>query len=288
MYFDILNNIAKSIKNGVLYRSKPKPVLNEIMDIIDFTDDDGLEKQMTIINGASVLFHALGEALIEQEDGKSIIVLYGWFGSEGKNKLAEMLTSLILDATIRDLSLVPEEVFGLRRVQLQGVVLVQQHQGNHIGSPVTLEDGSIALLLGTAFILTNHLPLSEKAAINDSIGRKIVIYHMDKPMCSRQPVQPYEIDNIAVVKLVSLAISVFNSNPRVRYILAAVALYTFFRRNVDKITAGLIYDPTSNEDYGSAGRRRGSWRRGAGSTPTSWSWPSTGCRPNSPVSPRAG
>jgi len=62
---------------------------------------------------------------------------------------------------------------------------------------------------------------------------------MDKMMGGKIPAKPYEIDNLMVVKFMSLPSAIYNSSPK--------AMYTLLRRNVNKITAALVYDPASEE-----------------------------------------
>ncbi|CAG8979187.1 hypothetical protein HYALB_00000322 [Hymenoscyphus albidus] len=105
-------------------------------------------------------------------------------------------------------------------------------------APVTMK-GRTGYLAQTATITSNNIPFYEKSAMNNSIGRRMVVYHMCKPMTKQKKVYPREVTNMVSLSFMSLAVSVAAAFERPPTSLA-IALYTFFRKNVNKMTAGYL------------------------------------------------
>lgn len=206
----------------------------------------------------------IGRALVDDSEGGTVMVLYGRYGHEGKSVLLKMLTSLIPDASVWCHS----DLFGKNCVWPKSEMvnfLAQKRflicdeceikdgfSYNNIkrwtsGTPVTLEDGTTCQLSQSAFILTNNIPFNDKAGINNSIGRRLVIYHMDRIMSDFEPPDVSKINNFVVLKFISMAVAVYNSDKKIPPTSLPIAMYSFFRRNINKVTAGLIYDPSSDE-----------------------------------------
>lgn len=103
----------------------------------------------------------------------------------------------------------------------------------------------------SASIATNSIPFNEKARINNSIGRRLVIYHppvdMHRIMSDYDPPDISKIENLVVLRFISIAVVVKNLDIKFPPTSLPIALYSFFRKNINRITAGLIYDPGSTE-----------------------------------------
>lgn len=84
-----------------------------------------------------------------------------------------------------------------------------------------------------------------QAAIDNSMGRRLVIYQMDK-MSEKPPPNVSNIDNAVVIKFISMAVAVYNSDlsvpPCHRATVAptslAFGMCTSFHRNANKVRAG--------------------------------------------------
>ena len=75
-------------------------------------------------------------------------------------------------------------------------------------------------------ILDGHLrKLAEKAALNDSVGSRFVIYHMTKRMTDEILVGPHEVTNDVVLKFITMAISIYISSPKKKYISSDLSLF---------------------------------------------------------------
>lgn len=199
----------------------------------------------------------LGRAVTDPIKGPSVIVMFGRSGHEGKTKLCETITKLLADAV----EWVNEDLFGAASkwpdvdtvMELcEKRILVCDECKIKDGfnydnvkkwtseSPVSMK-GRSGFLAQTAIVTSNQLPFFEKAAINNSIGRRMVIYHMKKRMSNYKPVESSDITNMVALRFISLALSVSSAFERPPTSLA-IALYTLFRKNINKITAGLVHD----------------------------------------------
>lgn len=199
----------------------------------------------------------IGRLLVEPVRSPSVIVMFGRDGHEGKSAISKAVDRILADAV----EWVSGDLFGSKSVWPDADTVMNLCQKRLLicdeckiadgfnydtikkwtsEAPVSM-DGRTGYLAQTAIVTSNSIPFYEKAAINNSIGRRLVIYHMQKRMTKQRPVEPNEITNMISLKFMSLAISVANafSDPPSSL---AIALYTFFRKNINKITAGLVHD----------------------------------------------
>lgn len=243
----------------------PMMALCPIQVTVDFTDDL-LNRILAPLRDDQKhdFLWRVGRALVDSSEGGTVMVMYGRYGHEGKSVLLKMLSALIPDASVW----CSADLFGKQSKwpSSELITLLAQKRFlicdeceikdgfsyNNIkrwtsGAPVTLEDGTTCHLSQSAFVLTNNIPFNEKAGINNSIGRRLVIYHMDRIMSDFEPPDISKIDNFVILRFISMAVAVYSASPKVPPTSLAIALYSFFRRNINKITAGLIYDPGSDE-----------------------------------------
>lgn len=191
-----------------------------------------------------------------------VMIFYGKDGHEGKSELAKTITKLLPGTSMwmtNDLIGVkskwpePDAVMNMCEKRLLICDEVEIEDGlsyNNIkrwtsNSPVS--DGvTTAFLRQNIIATTNKMSFTEKQAINRSIGRRLVIYDLRKYLGRDKGVSDHEITNKVRLKFVSLclAISEAYSYPPTHI---KTALYTFFRKNINKITAGLIHDPACTE-----------------------------------------
>ena len=203
----------------------------------------------------------IGKAVIDRVTNPSVIVFFGREGHEGKTKLAEAITRILSNAVVW----VNEDLFGSKSVWPNADMVMNLCQKrilicdeckiedgfsyNNIKrwtseAPITME-GRTGYLSQTAIVISNHIPFYEKSAVNNSIGRRLVVYHMKKNLNKFKPLDRSEITNQIAIKFISYAISVaiaFEYPP----VSLPIALYTVFRKNVNKMTAGLVYDVASS------------------------------------------
>ena len=101
-----------------------------------------------------------------------------------------------------------------------------------------------ALLSQNIIATSNKIPFYEKGAMKRRIGRRLVIYDMRKYLGRETPVPDSAFTNKGMLKFVSLCPAVTEAYKHPLTSLKT-ALYTSLYKNVNKITAGLIYDPAS-------------------------------------------
>ena len=243
----------------------PNPVTIPTRVVID-SDDEIISKILLPLRYDQKLdfLWRIGKAVIDRVTNPSVIVFFGKEGHEGKTKLAEAITRILSNAVVW----VNEDLFGSdskwpnadtvmtlcqKRILICDECKIKDgFSYNNIKkwtseAPVTME-GRTGYLSQTAIIISNDIPFYEKAAVNNSIGRRLVIYHMKKNLKKFKPLDRSEITNQVAIRFISYAISIataFENAP----VSLPIALYTVFRKNVNKITAGLIYDvATSRSD----------------------------------------
>ena len=205
----------------------------------------------------------IGKALQDTGMWPSVILFYGANGHEGKGTLSTMITRLFPDSTlwmsddlIGKMSKWPQEdvVMSLCSKRILVCDECQVEDGfsyNNIkrwtsNSPVS-SGGKTAILRQTIIGLSNKAPFYERSAINNSIGRRLVIYHMKKIMKRGAEVPSHMITNAVRLKFMSLCLCVAASYDEPCPSLA-ICLYTLFRKNVNKITAGTMYDVAATTD----------------------------------------
>ncbi|KAJ0159169.1 hypothetical protein CTA2_10190 [Colletotrichum tanaceti] len=176
----------------------PRPTLTPIEVSVDFNDKiiSRILSPLRDDQKHDILWR-IRRSLVNPQEGGSVIVLYGRYGHEGKSKLAEMITALIPDPSVRvskdpfrdkSLWLESDAVMNLLEKRFLICDECNNRDGfsyNNVkrwtsGTPVTLEDGS-----------PDGLLVAERASINNSISRRLVIYYMDKQMLEFEPVHKY-------------------------------------------------------------------------------------------------
>lgn len=219
------------------------PVINSIM--APLRDDQKLD-----------FLWRMGKAFVDPEG--SVIVLYGKDGKEGKTKFITAITRMLTNAV----EWVTEDLVGKvsewpspdtimylcdkKFLVCDECKIDEGFSYNNIkrwtsGAPISME-GRTGFLSHTLFVITNSIPFAEKAAINNSIGRRLVFYHMDKKMWKYKPLKNDAITNTVILKFVSMCLSVYSSMPANPPTSLAIALYSLFRKNINRYTAGLVYD----------------------------------------------
>ena len=203
------------------------------------------------------LLWRVGNAITDPVKNPCVIVLYGKNGHEGKSEIAKNITKMLPDAV----TWVSEDLFGSGGKWPDVDTIMQLCQSrilvcdeckikdgfsyDHVKrwtseSPVS-SDGRTGYLSQTAFVISNHIPFYERAAVNNSIGRRLVVYHMKKKLTKFKPLSDDEISNAARLRFVALALSVSSAYKHPPVSLA-IALYSIFRKNVNRFTAGLVHD----------------------------------------------
>lgn len=66
-------------------------------------------------------------------------------------------------------------------------------------------------------------------------------------MWKYQPVPKSTIINLVILKFVSMCIGVYNSSPDDLHTFLPIALYSLFHKNINKITAGVVYKIASDD-----------------------------------------
>ncbi|KAJ5491255.1 hypothetical protein N7539_002822 [Penicillium diatomitis] len=90
------------------------------------------------------------------------------------------------------------------------------------------------------------MSFTEKKAINRSIGRRLVIYNLRKYLGKEKGLDEHDITNKVRLKFVSLCLAVAEAYEHPPTDIRT-AIYTFYRNNVNKVTAGSIHDPACSE-----------------------------------------
>lgn len=203
----------------------------------------------------------IGRAYMDPIKDPSVMVLYGKIGHEGKTELAKAISRLMPDAV----EWVSEDLFGsksewpkvdtvmelcAKRILICDECKIEDgFSYNNVKkwtsqSPISM-GGRVGFLSQSAIITSNKIPFYEKSAVNNSIGRRLVVYHMNKNLEKYEPVDPSEITNTVRLRFMSICLSCtasFSHPP----VSLPIALYTVFRKNVNRMTAGLAYDVASS------------------------------------------
>jgi hypothetical protein len=186
-----------------------------------------------------------------------VIVFYGRDGHEGKGTLMENITRLLpgvitwmSDDLIGSTSKWPKEdvvveLCEKRILVCDEVEIADGFSYNNIkrwtsNSPVS-SGTSTSLLSQTIVALSNKIPFYSRGSTNNSIGRRLVVYHMKKEMGKMESMHTSVITNKMLLMFVSMCMSVLDAYPRAPASLP-IALYSQFHKSVNKITAGLKYD----------------------------------------------
>lgn len=254
MYMFVRNPIVMPYPFACPYMFKVEmddPVINEILR--PFRDYQKIDFMWRI-----------GRMLTDGIDSQPVVmILYGKDGHEGKSVLAKTISKLLPGTSMwmtDDLIGVkskwpqPDAVMSMCEKRLLICDEVEIEDGlsyNNIkrwtsNSPVS--DGVTTAFLRQNIIATsNKMSFYEKGAINRSIGRRLVIYDLRKYLGKKKGLSDHMITNKIRLKFVSLCLAVSEAyeHPPTNI---KTALYTFFRKNINKITAGLIYDPACTEN----------------------------------------
>ena len=110
-------------------------------------------------------------------------------------------------------------------------------------APVQSKDVS-AYLSQTIIGITNKLGFSKTGLINNSIGRRVIIYRMNKRLGKLKPFPREAITDAVRLQFIGLALSVTECYERAPVSLE-MALETEFKRSVNFITAGMIIDSSA-------------------------------------------
>jgi hypothetical protein len=203
----------------------------------------------------------IGKILTDGERWPTVIILYGKEGHEGKGEFSKnitrLLTSLVEWTTI-DLvgkkSKWPgaKDVMKLasKRIIICDECNIEEGMNNDnvkrwtSDSPVQ-SDGMSAYLSQIVIGLTNTMGFAKRDTINNSMGRRVMVYKMDKRMGDYKAFPKDRIDNWIRMQFVSLALwyaAEFKYPP----VSLEMALETIFKRSVNYVTAGLRIEPTAS------------------------------------------
>lgn len=113
-------------------------------------------------------------------------------------------------------------------------------------APISLSDRT-EFLSQTLIVISNKILLNKRAAFNNSIGRRLVIYDIRKKLGKEKLLPQVAIDNSVMLKFISLCVAYGNSFKSTPTSLA-IAMYTVSTRSIIKTTAGIGYDVTSSKE----------------------------------------
>lgn len=226
------------------------PIMNAIL--LPLRDDQKLDFMWRI-----------GRAIVDPRVDPCVIVLYGPEGHEGKTTLAKNISRMLAETVawmsedlIGSTSKWPDSDTVMRLCEKRILICDECDIGdgfnyNNIkrwtsNAPISIK-GRTGFLCQTIIAISNKIPFYEKSAINNSIGRRVVIYHMKKKLGNREPLPESAFNNNTLFTFMSLCLTILDAYPRPPVSLP-IALYTLFRKNVNRITAGLVYDVGSSSD----------------------------------------
>lgn len=223
-------------------------VLNQIL--LPLTDDQKLDFMWRI-----------GNALTDPVKNPCIIIFYGASGEEGKSVLATNISRVLgkgVEWTVTDLigknSKWPdaEQVMSLaekRLIVCDECGIEEDFNYNNIKrwtSNAPVQSGGMSAYLSQTIIgISNKMGFARKDAINNSVGRRMVIYKMDKKLGELKPFSPHLVNDYVKTQFIGACLSVSNLYERAPMSLE-IALYTIFRRSVNFITAGLTIDHSAS------------------------------------------
>ena len=206
----------------------------------------------------------LGKCLTDGEAWPTVIILYGKDGHEGKGEFGKNITRMLTNVCVwTTIDLVgkaskwpkAEEVMRLARKRIIFCDECNIDEGmNHdnikrwtSNSPVESE-GMVAFLSQIIIGLTNTLGFAKRDTIKNSIGRRVIIYKMDKNMGKYKMFPKERINNSVRLQFVALALwyaSAFVHPP----VSLEMALETIFKRSVNYVTAGLVIDHSAAPEH---------------------------------------
>lgn len=202
----------------------------------------------------------MGKALTDPIESPSVIILWGPTGEEGKSVLALNVSRIFGTGakwTVTDLigksSKWPDaetvmELAEKRLVICDECDIEEDMNYNNIkrwtsNAPVQSR-GVSAYLSQTIIGITNKLGFSKMGSINNSIGRRVIIYRMNKRLGKLKPFPKEAITNRVRMQFIGMALSVSNCYERAPVSLE-IALETEYKKSVNHVTAGMIIDPRS-------------------------------------------
>jgi hypothetical protein len=191
-----------------------------------------------------------------------VIVFYGKDGHEGKGTLMENITRL-LPGVITWMS---DDLIGVKsKWPKEDVVVELCEKRILVCDEVEISDGfsynnikrwtsnspvssgtSTSLLSQTIVALSNKIPFYSRGSTNNSIGRRLVVYHMKKEMGKMAAMPTSVFSNKMLLMFISMCLSVGEAYPNAPPSLP-IALYSQFHKSVNKITAGLKYDTSCSD-----------------------------------------
>ena len=199
----------------------------------------------------------VGNAITDPIKSPYVIIFYGASGEEGKTMLALNISHIIgtgvgwmVPDLIRKASKWPDtdmvmELLGKRLIVCDECGIKDDMNYNNVkrwtsNAPVQSK-GVSAYLSQTMIGITNKIGFSSRGEINNSIGRRVVVYKMDKELGKVKPFTKGSFTSQARIQFMAACIAVSNCYKRAPMSLE-VALYTVFRRSVNHTTAGLTID----------------------------------------------
>ncbi|KAL2353510.1 hypothetical protein BJ546DRAFT_1062309 [Cryomyces antarcticus] len=206
----------------------------------------------------------IGNALTDPVRNPCVIIFYGAGGEEGKSVLATNISRVLgkgVEWTVTDLigkdSKWPDARLVMKLAEKRLIVcdecgIDQDMNYNNIkrwtsNAPVQ-SDGMSAYLSQTIIGISNKMGFAAKAAINNSIGRRVVIYKMDKELGKLRSFPAGAVNSYVKMQFIGACLSVSSLYERAPMSLE-IALYTLFRRSSNFITAGLTIDYNSPPHY---------------------------------------
>ncbi len=202
----------------------------------------------------------IGNALTDPIRNPCVIIFYGPTGEEGKSVLATNISRVLgkgVEWTVTDLigkaSKWPDAAIVMKLAEKRVIIcdecgIEDDMNYNNIkrwtsNAPVQ-SAGMSAYLSQTIIGISNKMGFATKSAINNSVGRRVVIYKMDKELGKLKPFPAQAVNDYVKLQFISACLSVSAQYERAPVSLE-IALYTVFRRSVNFITAGVWMDSTS-------------------------------------------
>ena len=226
------------------------PVLNQIM--LPLRDDQKLDFAWRI-----------GKAFQGENENPTVIIFYGKSGHEGKSVLATNISRVLttgvvwtIDDLIGKVAEWPDAedvmIYADKRIIICDEVKIDEDFNyNNIkrwtsGSPIQSK-GLSAYLCQTVIGITNKIGWYKKEAVSNSIGRRLIIYKMDKSLGDLQPFEKSSITNTIRMQFISYCLAMAD---RFKYPPTSleIAVYTIFRKSSNWITAGMEFDSKATHD----------------------------------------
>ncbi|KAH9827500.1 FAD-binding, type 2 [Teratosphaeria destructans] len=202
----------------------------------------------------------IGNALTDLVRNPCLIVFYGASGEERKSVLATNISRVLekgVEWTVTDLirktSKWPDAQTVMNLAEKRLIIcdecgIEEDMNYNNIkrwtSNALVQSGGMFAHLCQTIIGISNKMDFAVKPAINYSIGRRVVIYKMDKELGRLKPVPAQAVNVCVKMQFISAYLSISAMYERAPMSLE-IALYTVFRRSVNFITAAIKIDYTA-------------------------------------------